>query len=188
MASNAGVSGETPRNATGIEVAEASLQRALRHMFALVGMTYAQVSRAINRNARYIPNMLNNAVTPRADTMSKIANACGYKLVLVGHGEGLEIVPEHFVDSYADSTVKVRRLWKVETIQDNQSVIADELHFIPADVAGLPVGNRPSVWRIDWQNVESETEEEFEQRDPEGYAEYRREVDAFQNDYYDQNS
>lgn len=69
------------------------LQTAIRHMVASAGMSYAQVSRELNRNDRYLSIMLNDATTPRADLLARIAEVCGYSLQLVGHGETLEIKP-----------------------------------------------------------------------------------------------
>ena len=69
------------------------LQSAIRHMASRAQRAYAQISRAIGRNDRYVSIMLNDGTTPRLDLMAKIANACGYRLVMVGHGEGLEVVP-----------------------------------------------------------------------------------------------
>ena len=55
------------------------------------GITAA--SKAMGRDQNYIAGMLSRGSVPKADTLARIASVCGYRLVLVGHGEELEIEP-----------------------------------------------------------------------------------------------
>ena len=58
------------------------IQAIIRHMVATSGMSYAEVSRAMGRNDRYVAGMLKEETTPRVDLLVRIAEACGYTLVL----------------------------------------------------------------------------------------------------------
>ena len=87
-----------------------SIQQAIRHMIANSQKTFAAASREIGRNSRYISVMLGDATTPRLDLMAKIANACGYDLVLLGHGEGLEVTA---TPQLGGASVAVGRRWRV---------------------------------------------------------------------------
>ena len=66
-------------------------QDAIRRMVDESGTTYAQVSRDLSRNDRYIAVMLSAGNTPSATLLARIANACGYELTLIGHGETLRL-------------------------------------------------------------------------------------------------
>lgn len=59
----------------------------IRHMIDKSGKTGVEVSGDIGRSGNYIWAMLRNGTTPRADLLASIAAACGYELVLSGHGE-----------------------------------------------------------------------------------------------------
>lgn len=58
------------------------IQAIIRHMVTASGMSYAEVSRAMGRNDRYVAGMLKEETTPRLDLFIKIAEACGYVLEL----------------------------------------------------------------------------------------------------------
>ena len=58
------------------------VQTMIRHMATVSGMSYAEISRAMGRNDRYIAVMLNEATTPRLDLFVKIAETCGYAVEL----------------------------------------------------------------------------------------------------------
>ena len=58
------------------------VQGMIRHMANVSGMSYAEISRAMGRNDRYIAVMLNEGTTPRLDLFVKIAETCGYAVEL----------------------------------------------------------------------------------------------------------
>ena len=67
---------------------------AIRQMCRTAHMGTVAVSEEIGRNRSYVGNMLSRGSTPQADTLAKIASACGYELQLVGRGEVITIDPE----------------------------------------------------------------------------------------------
>lgn len=96
-----------------VKADKAGLQLVIRHMIRVVGKSFAEVSRAIGRNSRYIPTMLKDATTPGLDLFVKIANACGYDVLLVGHGEAHRLAAERI----GEAKVSATRLWSVESAQ-----------------------------------------------------------------------
>ena len=69
-------------------------EEAIRQMCRTAQMGTVAVSEEIGRNRSYVGNMLSRGSTPQADTLAKIAKACGYELLLKGHGETLTIDPD----------------------------------------------------------------------------------------------
>lgn len=61
---------------------ELSLQELVRHMLAWSGTSAADVSRSMDKSNGYLTVMLYNETTPRVDLLIRIAEACGYALVL----------------------------------------------------------------------------------------------------------
>lgn len=59
-----------------------SLQDLIRHMLAWSGTSAADVSRSMGKSDGYLTVMLYNETTPRVDLLVRIAQACGYTLVL----------------------------------------------------------------------------------------------------------
>ena len=80
--------------------------------------------------------MLGDGTTPRIDLMAKIANACGYDLVLLGHGEGLSVTATPQIDG---TPVTVERRWHVVE-HDNGSLTLTPAH----DDAGY--------WEYEWED------------------------------------
>ena len=113
------------------ETKQIALQEAIRHMVGCCGKSFSAVSREIGHVNQYLSVMLNNRTTPRLDLMAKIANACGYRLVLVGHGEGLDVVP---VTGEDGSVVGVRHVWAVKDGDGG------ELVLVPSDGSKAPAG------------------------------------------------
>ena len=74
--------------------AKTDIHSAIHYMAAASHKTYAQISRELGRARNFLSVLFRDGATPRLDLMAKIANACGYVLLLVGHGEALEVVPE----------------------------------------------------------------------------------------------
>ena len=95
------------------------LTGAIRHMVSSARLTYAELSRRIGRNNRYVSMMLNDGSTPRVDLLAKIARECGYDLVLIGHGEALTLSPEQ----KDGSPVCVRREWNVSPLPDDEMLL-----------------------------------------------------------------
>ena len=63
----------------------------VRRMVESSGKSAADISREIGRNSRYISVMLYNRTVPNVNLMARVAKACGYRLVIVGHGETIEL-------------------------------------------------------------------------------------------------
>ena len=66
---------------------------AIRHMCDEAGMTTVQVSEALGKSRAYVGATLSRGSVPKADTLSQIARACGYTLVLEGRDERIVIEP-----------------------------------------------------------------------------------------------
>ena len=66
---------------------------AIRHMCDTSGQKIAEVSKAIGRSRAFLSNMLTRGNNPRIDTLIEIARACGYRVVLEGQGERIELEP-----------------------------------------------------------------------------------------------
>ena len=64
---------------------------AIRHMCEASGQKIAEVSRAIGRSRAFLSNMLTRGNNPQTDTLISIAQACGYKVILEGQGERIEL-------------------------------------------------------------------------------------------------
>lgn len=67
---------------------------AISQMCCIAQMGTVAVSEEIGRNRSHMSNMLSRGSTPQADTLARIAKACGYELQLVGRGEIIQIHPE----------------------------------------------------------------------------------------------
>lgn len=72
--------------------------------------------------------MLKDATTPGLDLFVKIVNACGYDVLVVGHGEAHRLAAE----TIGDAKVSATRLWSVESASvDGASV--DRLTLEPVE-------------------------------------------------------
>ena len=80
---------------TQAEIGRGTMQtlEAIRHMCDTSGQKIAEVSKAIGRSRAFLSNMLTRGNNPRIDTLIEIADACGYKVVLEGQGERIELAP-----------------------------------------------------------------------------------------------
>ena len=64
---------------------------AIRHMCEAAGKGTTVVSRDIERASSFVGSILSRGSVPKADTLARIAEACGYEVVLRGHGEEITI-------------------------------------------------------------------------------------------------
>ena len=67
-------------------------REAVTHVVALSGKASAAVSREMGRVSTFITTTIGRGTVPKLDTFVRIAAACGYEVVLRGHGE--EVVVE----------------------------------------------------------------------------------------------
>ena len=86
---------------------------AMRLMIEASGKSGRQVAREIGRSESFISSSLAQGVCPRADTLARVAHACGYELVVLPQNEaerisnvGTSIVIEY--DSHLDRTSRGR--------------------------------------------------------------------------------
>jgi len=143
-----------------------ALPETLQHMVIKSGMTAAEISRSLGRTSGYLATMLNDKRTPRLDLFVSIAQACGYTVQMHGHGETFFLADREFMGSNADA------------YPDSRVFAITNRDVEPTEPFGAPE-EPPAISRepIDWSSIPEETEEEFAQRDPLGYAEYRKEMD-----------
>lgn len=150
------------------------LQTGIRHMVTKAELSLAEASRAIGRNARYLSVMLNEGTTPRLDLLVSIARTCGYAVELRGHGEVFVLADRelmgHQADDYPDT-----RVFMLSRIEDD----ALDTETAPESQR---TDRRTEHKRVDWSSIPEETEEQFAQRDPAGYEEYRREMEQIANE------
>lgn len=64
---------------------------AIERMCELGGKSQRTVSKEIGRNPTFLGTTLSKGSVPRVDTMAKVAEACGFELVLRGHGVVIEL-------------------------------------------------------------------------------------------------
>ena len=64
---------------------------AIRYMCDKAGKGTTVVSRDIGRGSSFVGSILSRGSIPKADTLAEIAEACGYELALIGHGERIVI-------------------------------------------------------------------------------------------------
>ena len=67
---------------------------AIKQMCSTSGKGTTQVSRELGKSKAYVSVAINRSNVPRVDTLLKIAAACGYTVVLEGHGERIELDSE----------------------------------------------------------------------------------------------
>lgn len=75
-----------------VEAVQISEDKLVRHMVDKSGMTQSGVSEKMGKGRGYVLTMTSRGSSPSAANLAKLAKACGYKLVLEGHGESLCIV------------------------------------------------------------------------------------------------
>ena len=56
---------------------------AMRAMIEASGKSGRQVAREIGRSESFVSSTLAQGVCPRADTLARVAEACGYKIIAV---------------------------------------------------------------------------------------------------------
>ena len=64
---------------------------AIAKMCEISGKSQRSVSSEIGKAPTFISSTLNKGSVPRIDTMAKIAEACGFELVLRGHGVTMDL-------------------------------------------------------------------------------------------------
>lgn len=64
---------------------------AIERMCDLAGKSQRTISKEIGRNPTFLGTTLSKGSVPRVDTMAKIAETCGFELVLRGHGVVIEL-------------------------------------------------------------------------------------------------
>lgn len=62
-------------------------------MLRVSGKSANSVSLAMGKHRNFISSTIYQRSTPRSDNLAKIAELCGYELILKGHGEEIEIDP-----------------------------------------------------------------------------------------------
>lgn len=66
-------------------------REAIERMCQEAGKSQRTVSTEIGRAPTFLSTTLHKGSVPRVDTMSAIADACGFELVLRGHGVTIEL-------------------------------------------------------------------------------------------------
>lgn len=90
------------------------IHESIRYMCEESEQSISEVSQAIGHRRPYISNLLSRGSVPRVDTLIKIANACGFNVVLEGQGERIALEP---TDGSVERRV-VKHPGKVMTPQD----------------------------------------------------------------------
>ena len=65
---------------------------AMRAMIETSGKSGRQVAREIGRSESFVSSTLAQGVCPRADTLARVAEACGYKIVIVPKDVALNLL------------------------------------------------------------------------------------------------
>lgn len=69
-------------------------RQALEHVVSASGLTKAELSRRLGRSEGYVSSLFSMHRAPGSDLLASIAQACGYQLQLVGHGETITLGQE----------------------------------------------------------------------------------------------
>ncbi len=79
---------------------------AMRLIIEASGKSGRQVAREIGRSESFVSSSLAQGVCPRADTLARVARACGYELVLIPkpRADGLTDASSGIVIEYDGST------------------------------------------------------------------------------------
>ena len=62
---------------------------ALSLLPARAGLARDEVSRRLGRSRQFMSSLIGQGSTPKADTLARVADVCGYTLALVPHGSTL---------------------------------------------------------------------------------------------------
>lgn len=62
------------------------------HMANMSGRPYAHIAYEMGKSKSYISQSVRSGSSPTAASLSKLAKACDYRLILEGHGESITIV------------------------------------------------------------------------------------------------
>lgn len=65
----------------------------IKHIIGKSGKSGIKVSQSLGRSDYYISTAISNGRDVGCSTMAAIAEACGYELILKGHGEEIPIDP-----------------------------------------------------------------------------------------------
>lgn len=66
-------------------------REALRHVAAKSGKSRTVISVGLGRSRNYFSSLITQGAEPTVKVFAKIAKGCGYRLVLIGHGEMVTI-------------------------------------------------------------------------------------------------
>ena len=67
---------------------------AMRAMIETSGKSGRQVAREIGRSESFVSSTLAQGVCPRADTLTRVAEACGYRIVILPKDVARNLVDE----------------------------------------------------------------------------------------------
>lgn len=99
----------------------------VHHMLFESGKSGIQLSRELNRSDNFIWSTLRNNSMPRVDLLIKIANACGYEILLHGRGEEYTLrVDDGELTAWSEYDLKLTALTSVIG-WDNLKAISDLL-------------------------------------------------------------
>lgn len=65
--------------------------RAISRMLRASGMPKSELSRRMGKARTFVSSTISKGSTPRSDTLAEMARHMGYRLILKGHGEEIEI-------------------------------------------------------------------------------------------------
>jgi len=68
---------------------------AVQHVISHSGKPAVAVSREMGMSQNYVTNIITRGSIPRLDTFARICEACGYEVVLQGHGERVVLDVEY---------------------------------------------------------------------------------------------
>lgn len=66
-------------------------REALKHMIKMSGSPKTRLSVALGKSQGYLNTYVTMGKDPTVTTFARMAQACGYSLQIVGHGEVIEI-------------------------------------------------------------------------------------------------
>lgn len=71
--------------------ADMNTNEAMRHMIEASGQSLSKVSTDMGKSRTFLASTFTKGSTSRVDTLAAVARLCGYRLVIVGHGEEIDL-------------------------------------------------------------------------------------------------
>lgn len=94
----------------------------LSHMAKACGKSLRELSRELGRDSSWLSATIHRKSEMRADILAEVARACGYSLVIKGHGEEITVNPNDYVSFSVVHEDDGETLTSVDVYEDGTKV------------------------------------------------------------------